>query len=362
MSADRTPLTPETPGVPADPAAAPPAPAAPRGGTLHVTQAAQTAQVTACLPPLEGLLAPLTRGLAAHLTDLLNQPCTVQAQPAVAERYGAFIQRQPPAAYIEVLGCPGAAGAAAVICESKLLGLVIELLFGGNGRFTADGHRDEWTPTEQRVIDRFTALLRDEFIAAWSTLEPFPATRLRVVHQPALLALATADECVATTQMTVTLGDSTAAFALCLPAPFLKPLRHPVNARGAGDAPHPWQALLRRHITALEVELSYTLGSTTLSLRDVLDLRIGDILPLTPPHPTLACVEGVPLLPCRHGVRHGRYALRLDLPPGARPPPAPPATAPPPNPTPTPRPAPPPTPAPPPAPPPRRRPAPTADA
>ncbi len=339
MSAAPTPPTLETPDVSVDPA-----PAAPRGGTLHVTQAAQTAQVTACLPRLEGLLAPLTRGLAAHLTDLLNQPCTVQAQPAVAERYGAFIQRQPPAAYIEVLGCPGAAGAAAVICESKLLGLVIELLFGGNGRFTADGHRDEWTPTEQRVIDRFTALLRDEFIAAWSTLEPFPATRLRVMHQPALLALATPDECVATTQVTVTLGDSAAAFALCLPAPFLRPLRHPGTARGAGDAPpHPWQALLRRHVAALEVELSYTLGSTTLSLRDVLDLRIGDILPLTPPHPPLACVEGVPLFPCRHGVRHGRYAVRLEPPPGARPPPA---RAPPP--TPPPLPATPATPAPPP--------------
>lgn len=336
MPAERMPLAPETPDATADPAAS-----APRGGTRRITQSAQAALVTACLPRLDGLLEPMTRRLAAQLSDLLNHPCTVQAQPAVAESYGIFLQRQPVTAYIELLGSPTAATAAAVLCETKLLSLLIELLFGGNGRFTDDGHRDGWTPTEQRVIDRFTTLLRDEFSAAWSTVEPLPATRLRLEHNPQLLHLATPDEYVATTQVTITLGEGSGVFALCLPGPFLKPLRNAFNVRGTGggaDAPHPWQAVLRRHVEALEVQLSYTLGTATLTLREILDLRIGDILPLEPPRSPVACVEGVPLLACRHGARHGRYALRIEHSLGARPAAAAPAPTPIPAPSPTPAP------------------------
>ena len=100
---------PEPPPPPAPDRTGAPAGAPPRAGNAAcVTPAAQTAAVTACLPRLDQLLGRMTQGLATRLNDLLNQPCTVQAPPAVVESYAAFIHRLPPRMYIELLGSPAA--------------------------------------------------------------------------------------------------------------------------------------------------------------------------------------------------------------------------------------------------------------
>lgn len=306
-------------------AAAPPATTAGR-----LAQAAQLAAITACLPRLESLLAPMARGVAAQLTALINQPCTVEAQPAVAETYAAFVARQPTTAHMDLMGVPGAPTAAVLLCNSQLLSLLIELLFGGTGRYANTRTQDGWTPTEQRVIERFSAILREEFVTAWGAVATLPSTPLRHVRHPSLLHLAAPDEGVATLRLAVTLGAGEAAVIVCLPSAFLQPLRDPFSGLGHGTTgpdPHPWRALLTRHLAGLDVELTYTLGTATLSLREVLDLRRGDIIPLEPPPRPGVCVEGLPLFPCRHGARHGRYAVRLEPLATARsvPPPAPPS-------------------------------------
>jgi hypothetical protein len=48
------------------------------------------------------------------------------------------------------------------------------------------------------------------------------------------------------------------------------------------------------------------------TLRDIVDMRVGDVIPLDVPEVLQAEVDGVPVFECRHGTKNGRYALKVE--------------------------------------------------
>jgi flagellar motor switch protein FliM len=61
-----------------------------------------------------------------------------------------------------------------------------------------------------------------------------------------------------------------------------------------------------------EVELTCAFGTARVSLRDIVDMRVGDVIPLAVQPVLQAEVDGVPVFECRKGTRNGRYALRVE--------------------------------------------------
>jgi flagellar motor switch protein FliM len=72
-----------------------------------------------------------------------------------------------------------------------------------------------------------------------------------------------------------------------------------------------WVSLLSKQVQAAEVELVANLGQTSMSLRQILNMRVGDVIPLDIPETLLAQVDGVPVMECRYGIMNGQYALKV---------------------------------------------------
>ena len=47
------------------------------------------------------------------------------------------------------------------------------------------------------------------------------------------------------------------------------------------------------------------------SIRELMRLKVGDVLPVDVPQTIIASVDGVPLMECGYGVFNGQYALRV---------------------------------------------------
>jgi flagellar motor switch protein FliM len=47
------------------------------------------------------------------------------------------------------------------------------------------------------------------------------------------------------------------------------------------------------------------------SIRELMSLKVGDVLPVDVPETVIAHVDGVPLMECGYGVFNGQYALRV---------------------------------------------------
>jgi len=70
--------------------------------------------------------------------------------------------------------------------------------------------------------------------------------------------------------------------------------------------------MLRKQLTNAEVEITARLATATVSLRHILTMKAGDIIPLDVPGTVVAMVDDVPLMECHYGQQGGQYALKID--------------------------------------------------
>ena len=61
----------------------------------------------------------------------------------------------------------------------------------------------------------------------------------------------------------------------------------------------------------IDVDVGAEFARIPSSIRELMHLKAGDVLPVTVPETIIASVDGVPLMECGYGVFNGQYALRV---------------------------------------------------
>ena len=69
---------------------------------------------------------------------------------------------------------------------------------------------------------------------------------------------------------------------------------------------------MTQQIQIAEVEIVADLGSTRVTLGDILNMKEGDVIPISIPDIISAKVDGTPVMECKYGVFNGQYALRVE--------------------------------------------------
>jgi len=69
---------------------------------------------------------------------------------------------------------------------------------------------------------------------------------------------------------------------------------------------------MTQQIQIAEVELVAKLGTAKVNFDEILNMKVGDVIPLTIPETIEATVDGVPVLDCTYGVLNGQYALKVE--------------------------------------------------
>ena len=73
-----------------------------------------------------------------------------------------------------------------------------------------------------------------------------------------------------------------------------------------------WIQLMRQQVQLAEVEIIANLGTANVSLRDLVNMKVGDVIPLEIPKTVEATVDGVPVMECAYGKFNGQYTLRVE--------------------------------------------------
>jgi flagellar motor switch protein FliM len=253
-------------------------------------------------------------GLRAGFAEFLRRRPQVVVGPARTIAYGDFVRSVAMPASLNLVRAEGLRGNALLVLEGALVSLAVDTLFGGNGRLLRRGAGREFTPTESRIIRRLVDIVLREYAHAWASAHPLRFEFVRAESLPQFASIAAPADTVVVTTYTIEIGEGSGAFHLCIPYAMLEPLAGIVHDTRPGDAAAPdqrWGELLTQRLRGAAVDVAATLGSTALTVRELLALRVGDVLPLEIPPTLRADVNGVPLLECRYGLANGRYAVAV---------------------------------------------------
>ncbi len=290
-----------------------------RGAVRTIELTSQEMSLRGRLPGLERLVDQLVRALGRSLGGLLGRVPEVTVTALELERYATLMGRVQPPVCLQLFRMPPLRGHGLVIVGPGVVAAFLERLLGGSASRRAAVAAREPSAIELRVVERIGTQVLRAFDEAWRAIESVEASVVRVETNPVYAAIAAPEDLVVRLELGIGLdGGETGLVTVCIPNATLDPVRErlrTVQTPGI-DGPAPEATFtdrLREALGDAECEVSAELGSHLLTLREVLNLHSGDVLPLRTGRdgPIVVRVEGRARFLAAPGVSGGANAVRV---------------------------------------------------
>jgi len=267
------------------------------------------------MPTLEIINERFARNLRIGLFNFIRRNAEISVGPVRVQKYSEFIRNLVVPTNLNLVHVKPLRGTGLLIFDPDLVFLIVDNLFGSDGRYHVRVEGRDFTPTEQRIIRRLLEVVFVECQKAWEPVHPIEFVYLRSEMNTQFANIATPTEVVVAVTFHIELGAGGGDFHICLPYSMVEPIRDVLSSTMQADrteVDNRWITLMSKQVQAAEVELVATLGSASLSLREIMNLKKGDVVMMDISDEVVADVSGIPVVECHYGTLHGRYALRVD--------------------------------------------------
>lgn len=300
-----------------------PEPVEPTDGPVPYDLGNQEWIVRGRMPTLDIIHQQFARLFRMALGDALRKPVEVTVTNQSVMKFGDFIKRLPLPVFLSIISMEPLRGLALFATDAATVYLLVDHFFGGSGQTHVKPEGQDFTLIEQRVMTRVTKLALENLEKAWEPVHQVVIKSVRSEMNPQLAAIVIPSEIVIVVTIGVELGDAVGDVHLCLPYAMLEPLREKLQTSFQSDLYEVDFGWIRRfccRVQEASVQLTVHLGSTTISLEDLLNFSLGDVVVLDQATslPLIATVEGTPKFTGfgvkSNGVQHFRVEKFL-LPP-----------------------------------------------
>ena len=265
------------------------------------------------LPLLEVVSKSFAERAGASLSGLLGRSATV-AFTALESAKSADLQAALPLpASLAVVRLKPLPGLAFVSVEPALLLTLLDGFFGGSGRANADPLA-AIAPAAQRFLALMLKSFAADLTAAWAPVTPLELELVKQETNPRLVQWGAPHEAMLVLRFTVEFGARSGRIDWLMPETLLAPVREVLAADGGQTAlrkQEAWAPVLTAALQDAELDTRAILAQAQISLRELVRLSPGDIIPIEPPQQVLLLAGEVPLYRGRFGVSQGRNALKI---------------------------------------------------
>lgn len=255
------------------------------------------------------------RHFRMSLFNLIRRSADITVGGVNIQKYGDFTRNLPVPANINLISMKPLRGHGLVVFPPPLVFLVVDSLFGGDGRFLTKSEGREFTHTEQRIIQRLLSLALESYAAGWNGVYPLELEFERSEMQARFASITnSANELVVNTTFHLEVGSFGSDFHICMPFAMIEPIRDllsgPLQKQDPEERRHRMKRMTRE-IKQSSVRLVADFARIRSTLGAVQQLKVGDVLPIELPREITARVDDVPVLQCDFGQLNERKALRV---------------------------------------------------
>lgn len=292
-----------------------PAEAVDPSGVRPYNLATQERIVRGRMPTLEIINERFARQLRIGLYNFLRRGVEISVGPVKVSKYSEFIRNLVVPTNLNLVQFKPLRGTALVIFNPDLVFLMVDNLFGGDGRFHTRIEGRDFTQTEHRIIQRALDIVFECYSKSWEPVYPVAFEFMRSEMNTQFANIATPNEVVVHITFAIELGQNSGEMHFCLPYSMIEPIKDLLTSALQAEnleVDKRWLRLMRQQVQLAEVELVADLGTARVNLRDIVNLKVGDVIPLTIPPTVEAKVDGVPVMECAYGKFNGQYTLRVE--------------------------------------------------
>jgi flagellar motor switch protein FliM len=284
-------------------------------GVRPYNMATQERIVRGRMPTMEIINERFARLFRISLYNFIHRSSEVSVGPVKVMKFSEFIRNLPVPANINLVAVKPLRGTALFIFDPNLVFMVVDSLFGGDGRFHTRVEGREFTQTEHRIIQKLLDVLFESYTKSWESVQKLEFEFQRSEVNPQFANIATPNEVVVVTTFEVEFTGVGGSIHICMPYAMIEPIRELLYSTMQGDhviADKRWLHMLAKQIQSADIELTAILGHANVTLEDVLKMRNNDIIPLDVPEHVNVMVDGVPVMECKSGISNTHYALKVE--------------------------------------------------
>lgn len=196
-----------------------------------------------------------------------------------------------------------------IAMDGDLLFFMADLFFGGKG--TSTRHRSEMSDTELRLVERIFRQLLEQFDDCWRNQTSWYSqmTQQQSLHLNNSMANQPLFQIC---RFSIQIGEHLGWLEIALPFNGLEFLRTPAAEEANVELDPTLQAKVEERLQQVPLRLQTTLCEKSLTLGDVMDLQVGDVIPVDMPSQLTVRAGNSPLYKARIAERNGNLVLQVD--------------------------------------------------
>ncbi len=266
------------------------------------------------LPTLEMINERFARNFRVSMFNLLRRQAEISVGGVQMMKFAEYVHSLYVPTSLNMTKIDPLKGTGLFVIDPKLVFIVVDNFFGGEGRFYNKIEGREFTPTEQRVISMLLEQIFKDLEDAWK-----PIKALKIEYQssevnPHLANIVSPTEVVVVSTFRVDLEGGGGDLHVTMPYSMIEPIRDLLDAGVQSDMSEiddRWRLSLRDEIFESKVEVKSFLADVEINLSEVNKLKIGDIIPFDMPDQIILEAEEIPLFRGQIGVSRGNAAVKI---------------------------------------------------
>ncbi|MDX9714370.1 MAG: flagellar motor switch protein FliM [Dissulfurispiraceae bacterium] len=277
---------------------------------------AQEKIVRGRMPSLDIANERLARNFRLSLSAAIRRMVEVTSVNVNITKFYDFMRGIPFPSSINIFKMEPLRGFGLLVFDAPMIFSLIEFFFGGTGKGYYKPEGREFTPIEQKIIHKVVMMFFTDMEEAWKPIYPIVPTYVRAEMNPQFVTIVTPVDVIIKVEFILEIESKQCKVLLCIPYGTVEPIKEKLYSAFSADRDEldtKWLERLNEGLKRIPVVLTGELGRTTISIDEVLSLKVGEILLLNSrvDDDQNLSIEGVRKFTGRFGVYKGSYGMKI---------------------------------------------------
>lgn len=200
--------------------------------------------------------------------------------------YDEFIRSIPKMTILNIFEAEPLEGRMVLEVHPNVAYAMLDRMLGGTG--TTPTKITSLTEIETIVMERIFSKAFDSLQEAWKTVIELNPRLDSLETNPQFMQIVSPNETIALISLSTKIGDTTGMINLCIPHVVVEPIMPRLSVNNLFFSPKKSRApeeleILQERLTNAELPVVAELGSSQISIREFLNLTVGDVITLNKP-------------------------------------------------------------------------------
>lgn len=284
-----------------------------KGAIREYDFASQERIVRGRMPTLEMVNERFARFIRISLFNFLRRSAEIFISGIQVQKFSEYIQGLLVPNNLTIVRFNPLRGKALIVIDPRLVFTVVDNFFGGAGQFYNQTEGREFTPTEMRVVRIIIDMIFKDLKEAWKPVMELEFEYVGSEINPRFANIIGPGEIVVISTIHIELEGGGGDVNIVMPYAMLEPIRELLDAisSDSGEVDGGWQAALRGEVLRAKVSINSLLVEKSMTIRDVMRLKKGDVIPIDMPETVILKAEGIPVFEGKVGISDGNYAIQI---------------------------------------------------